>query len=162
MSTDAASGAEAAVPGRGDTPVPTGLVTLIVGDTGRSGGARNRPRRPPGAATADPGQAGEGARGGTGGEAAPGPKQWSCQWSEGGPGLVSVGCQGEAALTLTLSPGDAELIREGLLTPSVAFMQGRLKTAGDNALLLRVLAWSATPAFGAAVASWSRELGGTA
>ena len=162
MSTDASSRAEAGVPGPGDTPVPTGLVTLIVGDTGRSGSARNRPRRPPGAATANPGQAGEGTSGGTSGEPAPGPKQWSCQWSEDGPGLVSVGSQGEAALTLTLSPGDAEQILEGLLAPSVAFMQGRLKTAGDNALLLRALAWSATPAFGAAVASWSRELGAPA
>ncbi len=34
-----------------------------------------------------------------------------------------------------------------LLSPSVAFMQGRLKTSGDNGLLLSVLAWSATGAF---------------
>jgi hypothetical protein len=58
-------------------------------------------------------------------------------------------------LTLTLSPADAELVRQGRLSPSVAFMQGRLKTSGDNALLLRVLAWSATDAFAPALAAWS-------
>jgi hypothetical protein len=36
-------------------------------------------------------------------------------------------------------------------------MQGRLKTSGNNALLLRVLAWSATPAFSATLSSWSAE-----
>jgi hypothetical protein len=34
-------------------------------------------------------------------------------------------------------------------------MQGRLKTSGDNGLLLSVLAWSATDAFVPALASWS-------
>jgi len=36
-------------------------------------------------------------------------------------------------------------------------MQGRLKTSGDNALLLGVLSWTATPAFSAALAAWSAE-----
>ncbi len=114
-------------------------MTLIVGDTGRARGARGGGRRPPGAPAAEL------------------PRQWSCPWSEAGPGpgpLVT-GCPGEPDLTLTLSPADAELIKEGRLSPSVAFMQGRLKTSGDNGLLLRVLAWSATDAFAPALAAWS-------
>jgi hypothetical protein len=58
---------------------------------------------------------------------------------------------------LTLSPADAGLVKQGLLSPSVAFMQGRLKTSGDNALLLRVLAWSASDAFTPALATWSGD-----
>jgi hypothetical protein len=34
-------------------------------------------------------------------------------------------------------------------------MQGRLKTSGDNGLLLSLLAWSATDAFAPALASWT-------
>jgi hypothetical protein len=58
---------------------------------------------------------------------------------------------------LTLGTDDARSVKEGRLDPSVAFMQGRLKTSGDNALLLRVLSWTATPAFPSALASWSAE-----
>ena len=53
-----------------------------------------------------------------------------------GPGPVSAGLPGRAGPELTLSPADAEMVRQGQLAPSVAFMQGRLKTSGDNALLL--------------------------
>jgi len=62
-------------------------------------------------------------------------------------------------LALSLSPTDAALVKEGKLAPSVAFMQGRLKTSGDNALLLRVLEWTATPAFPAALAAWEADVG---
>lgn len=112
------------------------LVSFTVADTSRSrtSGARR------GAAAAAP----EGP-----------PRQWSCYWSATGPGPVSVGCPGEPDLSLTLSPTDAEMVRQGVLAPSVAFMQGRLKTSGDNGLLLSVLAWSATVAFVPALASWS-------
>ncbi len=96
-----------------------------------------------------------GARKGAAAAPAGPPRQWSCYWSATGPGPVSVGCPGDADLSLTLSPTDAEMVRQGLLAPSVAFMQGRLKTSGDNGLLLSVLAWSATDAFGPALASWS-------
>jgi len=51
-------------------------------------------------------------------------------------------------LTLTLPSGDAGAIGRGTLDPSVAFMRGRLKTAGDNGLLLGVLAATADPGFG--------------
>ena len=75
-------------------------------------------------------------------------------------GPVSVGCPGEADLSFTLSPADAELVRQGRLAPSVAFMQGRLKTSGDNGLVLSVLAWSATDAFAPALAGWLSALEG--
>ena len=110
---------------------PSGLVTLIVGETGRPAGRRARPDQNP----------------------APAALQWSSRWTADGPGPVARGCEGEPDLTLTLSPDDARLVKQGELAPSVAFMQGRLKTAGDNALLLRVLAWTATPAFGEALKS---------
>lgn len=147
--------------------IATGLVTVIVGDMGRSSGARGRTRRPAAAGATAQGPTAQGptaqgptAQGPTGEEAPPGPRQWSCQWFGEGPGPVFPGCDGEPALTLTLSPGDAELIRQGRLAPSVAFMQGRLKTSGDNSLLLRALAWSATPAFASALASWASKPAG--
>jgi hypothetical protein len=124
-------------------PAPAGLVTLIVGDLGRAGaGARSR----------RPSQAG-GAQAVLG--APPEPAQWSCQWSVDGPGPVSSGLEGEPDLTLTLGTDDARSVKNGQLDPSVAFMQGRLKTSGDNALLLSVLKWSATPAFPSALSSWT-------
>ncbi|MGA3219695.1 MAG: SCP2 sterol-binding domain-containing protein [Acidimicrobiales bacterium] len=113
-------------------------MTLIVADTSRS--------RPPAGARRPPGASG-----------AEAPRQWSCSWTATGPGPVSAGCPGEPELTLTLSPTDAELVSQARLSPSVAFMQGRLKTSGDNALLLRVLAWSATGAFAPALAAWSAQ-----
>jgi hypothetical protein len=46
-------------------------------------------------------------------------------------------------VTLTIAYADALAIAEGRLDPSVAFMQGRLKTAGDPGLVLDVLAAAA-------------------
>jgi hypothetical protein len=116
-------------PHAGDA-APTGWVTLIVGELGRAtkGGGQTRPAA----------------------------AQWSCLWSADSPGAVAPGNPegGQADLALSMSPADAELVGRGELAPSVAFMQGRLKTTGDNALLLRVLAWSATPAFATYLASW--------
>jgi SCP-2 sterol transfer family len=131
-------------------PAPAGLVTLIVGDLGRAG-AGARSRRPSQAGGARP-QAG-GLEAVTG--AQPGPAQWSCQWSADGPGPVSTGLEGEPDLTLTLGTDDALSVKNTQLDPSVAFMQGRLKTSGDYALLLSVLKWSATPAFSSALSSWA-------
>jgi SCP-2 sterol transfer family len=132
------------------SPAGVGLVTLIVGDTGRSSGSRGRARRL--GAGSPSGEAG------TGGSPAPGPRQWSCHWTDDGPGTVAPGDDGEADLTLTLSPDDARSVQHGQLAPSVAFMQGRLKTSGDNGLLLRVLAWTATPAFERTLDDWAKEL----
>jgi hypothetical protein len=63
-------------------------------------------------------------------------------------------CEGEPDLTLMLSPEDANTVLSGELAPSVAYMQGRLKTAGDNALLLGLLRWSATDEFRQALNAW--------
>lgn len=115
----------------------TGLVVLQVADTGRQ-----RSRRAPAAA---------GAASGTG-------LVWSCPWGPDGPGGVSAGCEGEPSLTLVLSPDDAEQVRRGELAPSVAFMQGRLKTTGDNELLLVVLEWSARAGLAEALAKWEQQL----
>lgn len=79
----------------------------------------------------------------------------------GGPlGEVSGGSAGaaEAQATLSLAAADAWAILSGELAPSVAFMRGVLKTAGDPGLVLDVLALSATDVF----ESWRKELKGTA
>lgn len=55
------------------------------------------------------------------------------------------GAQPEA--TFSLGVADAWDILTGDLSPSVAFMRGVLKTAGDPGLVLDVLAWSATDTF---------------
>lgn len=47
-------------------------------------------------------------------------------------------------LTLTVSDADARALLTGALEPAVAFMQGRLKVAGDMGALLDLLATSGT------------------
>jgi putative sterol carrier protein len=81
-----------------------------------------------------------------GGSSAPN-VQYSAYWENGALGTVAKGCKDKPDLTLRVSAEDARLMSDGQLSPSVAFMQGRLKTQGDNTLLLSVLAWSATPSF---------------
>ncbi|MHB1931019.1 MAG: SCP2 sterol-binding domain-containing protein [Acidimicrobiales bacterium] len=76
-------------------------------------------------------------------------------WVDGRPVEVLDDPPAAPALTLTLPAEEAEAVARGRLTPSVAYMQGRLKTAGDNRLLLAVLAATATPAF----ARWRSGLG---
>ena len=54
-----------------------------------------------------------------------------------------LGVAPEEGITFTVTPEDVRALVLGELDPSVAFMSGRLKTAGDNGLVLRVLeAWS--------------------
>jgi len=117
-------------------------VTVIVGETGRAGRSRAPAKRAPKAAAGAAGEVGEPQ------ELPATSGQWSWRWAAEGPGPLQQGCDGEPDLTLALSPEDARLVAQGLLPPSVAFMQGRLKTSGDNGLLLSVLAWTATPAAG--------------
>ena len=116
---------------------PSGLVALVVTSTDRSASRGRKPRGKAGA------QEPEGAT-----------RQWCCQWSDGKPGPVMTGCEGEPDLTLMLSPEDASIVLSGELAPSVAYMQGRLKTAGNNALLLGLLRWSATDEFRQALDAW--------
>lgn len=114
------------------------LIKVIVGEVGRPAGRGRRPRAE-----------------------RPDVTEWALDWAgglppapAGGPRRVGEQAQGEAGgglaeadLTLSLSPEDARAVTDGRLAPSVAFMQGRLKTAGDNGLLLEVLAWTAGPSF---------------
>jgi hypothetical protein len=45
----------------------------------------------------------------------------------------------EADVVLTLTPADAEAVRDGALDLSVGFMRGQVKMAGDFGALLRLL-----------------------
>lgn len=119
-----------------------GLVTFIVGSTDRAAGRRARGKGAAGApAPGAPAQSQPAA-------------QWSFRWSGVQPESLVPAGRAEPDLTLTLSPEDAALVLAGELAPSVAFMQGRLKTAGNNALLLDLLRWTATDEFQKARAAW--------
>jgi hypothetical protein len=59
----------------------------------------------------------------------------------------------EAAVTFTLPAELGSQMLAGELAPTVAFMQGRLKTAGDPGLVLELLALSATEPFAALLAA---------
>ncbi|MGH9104792.1 MAG: SCP2 sterol-binding domain-containing protein [Acidimicrobiales bacterium] len=141
----------ASLPGEEPAPgagLPGPLISLIIGETGRSS-QRARSRRPPASGP-----------GGTGSNnPPPAVVQWSCRWSAGGPGPIMPGCEGEPDLALALSPADAQEVKEGALSPSVAFMQGRLKSSGDSGLLLQVLEWSAGPAWPRALEDWQAVAG---
>ncbi|MGI8491624.1 MAG: SCP2 sterol-binding domain-containing protein [Acidimicrobiales bacterium] len=63
------------------------------------------------------------------------------------------GC-GEPTLTFTTNEEDARAMLDGLLSPSVAYMQARLKTSGDPGLVLEILAATATEEF----AQWRQPL----
>lgn len=66
----------------------------------------------------------------------------------GGPdGDVRLGGTDDPDLVLTTTVDVARELLDGTLDPNVAFMQGRLKTAGDNALLLRILPRARSDAF---------------
>lgn len=72
----------------------------------------------------------------------------SGRWVEGRPVEVAEGpAAADVDVTFTLSAADAEEIASGRLSPSVAYMQGRLKTCGDPGLALQILAATATPGF---------------
>ena len=55
-----------------------------------------------------------------------------------------------AEVALTVPYDDLVAILRGELQPTVAYMRGSMKTAGDPGALLGVLAATATPEFGAA------------
>jgi SCP-2 sterol transfer family len=136
---------------------PSGLVTVIVGEAGRTS-SRSRSRQ--GANRARSAR-GAGGASGTDGEQSPaqegdGVTRWSRQWTGDGPGPVLPGNDEEPDLTLTIGTDDARRIKNGELDPSVAFMQGKLKSSGDNALLLRILDWS-TAAGPAKALGWPLE-----
>ena len=85
-------------------------------------------------------------------------RQGSASGAAGGRAMAPAplpGCDDEPDLTLTIGTDDAYRVGRGELDPSVAFMQGKLKSTGDNALLLSILGWSATPAFTKALEDWA-------
>jgi hypothetical protein len=60
---------------------------------------------------------------------------------------IALGALEDADVSLTVPYPEAIAIAQGELEPSVAFMQGRMKTAGDPGKLLDLLEATATPAF---------------
>jgi hypothetical protein len=70
---------------------------------------------------------------------------WS--YRDGIPGEGGVGGVADADLVLTITRADAEAVASGEVEPSVAFMRGRLKATGSGALLLGLLASTATDSY---------------
>ena len=60
---------------------------------------------------------------------------------------VAVESASDAAVGFSCSHKDAIAIVEGILAPAVAFMQGRLKTTGDNGVVIRLLEVASTSGF---------------
>ena len=67
---------------------------------------------------------------------------WSYQ--DGVPGDGAAGPAGGADLALVITHADARPVAAGEVEPSVAYMRGRLKATGDGALLIGLLASTAT------------------
>ncbi len=67
---------------------------------------------------------------------------WSYQ--DGVPGDGARGAAPDADLALVIAYPDARPVAAGEIEPSVAYMRGRLKATGDGALLLGLLASTAT------------------
>jgi hypothetical protein len=65
---------------------------------------------------------------------------WQVRIDDGVVAEVAAGAPAAPDLTLTLPAAVASEVAHGALTPSAAFMQGRMKTAGDLGLTLDVLA----------------------
>jgi hypothetical protein len=57
----------------------------------------------------------------------------------GADGLVVAPLEGDAPVVFTATPADADALAAGKLDLAVAFMQGRVKAAGDNRALLDLL-----------------------
>ena len=65
---------------------------------------------------------------------------WQVRVDDGVVAEVAPGKPAKADLTLTLPVAVASEVASGTTTASAAFMQGRMKTAGDLGLVLDVLA----------------------
>jgi SCP-2 sterol transfer family len=79
-------------------------------------------------------------------------------YREGVAGEGASGPQADADLVLTLAGPDAVEVLSGRVEPSVAFMRGRLKAAGDGGLLLGFLESTRSDAF----ETWRRGIAGLA
>jgi putative sterol carrier protein len=71
---------------------------------------------------------------------ADGDASWQVRVDDGVVVEVAPGAPARADLTLSVPAAVAHDVASGALTPSAAFMQGRMKTAGDLGLVLDVLA----------------------
>jgi predicted lipid carrier protein YhbT len=71
--------------------------------------------------------------------------QWHAVLRDGALEAFDAGALADADVSLTLPYAEAVAVYRGELDPSVAYMQGRMKTAGDPGKLLRLLAATATP-----------------
>ena len=73
---------------------------------------------------------------------------WHWRYQDGRVVEGGAGSGGDPKVALTLAAADAPDVWSGRVEPSVAFMRGRLKTAGDGALLLAFLASTTAEGFG--------------
>jgi putative sterol carrier protein len=69
-----------------------------------------------------------------------GESSWQVTVEDGAVARVTTGAPANPDLTLTLPADVATAVADGELAASAAFMQGRMKTAGDLGLVLDVLA----------------------
>jgi SCP-2 sterol transfer family len=69
--------------------------------------------------------------------------KWHALVEDGVVAEAALGARPAPDVTLTVSYPDGAAIAAGELDPSVAFMQGRMKTAGDPGLVLDLLAGAA-------------------
>jgi hypothetical protein len=70
--------------------------------------------------------------------------KWHFRLDDGVVTEAAAGTRPAPDLTLTLGYAEGAAIAAGELDPSVPFMQGRMKTAGDPGLVLAVLAGAAS------------------
>ena len=70
--------------------------------------------------------------------------KWHFRLDDGVVAEADAGTRAAPDLTLTVGYAEGAAMAAGELDPSVAFMQGRMKTAGDPGLVLDVLAESAS------------------
>jgi SCP-2 sterol transfer family len=73
--------------------------------------------------------------------------KWHARVDDGVVVEAELGARPAPDVTLTLSYAEARALVSGELEPSVAFMRGRMKTAGDPGLVLDLLAAAATPSW---------------
>ena len=91
----------------------------------------------------------------------PGGGSYWRRWEDGVPRSGGAGKPGETPdLTLGLPAEGARAFWRGEWSPSVAFMRGQLRAAGDMTLLLALLAATARPEVGEALRAVDAEVSG--
>lgn len=75
-------------------------------------------------------------------------KEVTFHWAYQDGAVVSGGTgAGEASASFTLGAADAPDVLSGAVSPSVAFMRGRLKASGDGGLIIDFLQSTLSPQF---------------